>query len=543
MSPTAFFRCRIASAMVSGVCRASARKVALPLTLMLTALFAGCRLTNMEPLEVVGWSPQDRRVTEAGDIEAILVEFSSDADQTRTERAFTLTEDDTALTGRFSWEERTMRFVPDLPIESGRDYRITITGDAQDVHGNALGQDFEHVFTTRVSDTRPTLVKSIPHNDAILPVEGAAITLDFGEQVDRASFYEALDISPSILFSVSWNDSDSTATVHTMETLTQQQEYTVRLDTRLENIDGNTLAEAVELSFHAEQPGIKPALNAVRASHEPAPDTWRADYTDEPLTARHYSAEIGEASVRPTAEWERFWGLALEFNTPVRRQDIIRAIEFDPEISFSVVPEFQSTSGLFEILPDERFEYDREYTLRLAGDIRTDLGVETRIDRFVRFRVDGAASRPPAVGSVFFLENPKTENVVGPLRDDDELDLSEYGEGGDTGFFDLYVTPGTGARFDPLELASAFSFSVDNVAADFELVNVLATDTGGQTNLEPQPAAEPANDEMIIRVHAVIEDLENSGVITVSIDGSARDSYDNALGRTWQRRLNQVSSR
>ncbi len=524
----------------------TARKGWIAVAITVVSLCTGCRLSNMAPLEVVEWSPEQQRVSNPEKVDAVRLRFSSTPDRPRIESAFSLAANDIPVTGRFRWNGKTMRFTPDSAIDSGNVYRMTVTGDAQDVYGNALVRDFEHVFTTLASETRPTVMRTVPEQadgKVHVPIEEAVIHLEFNRSVDRTSFYHALSISPSFAFSVSWEDADRTATIHTMEALTPQQEYTVQLSTRLKAAHGRTMAEPFEMTVHAGLNGPGPQLLALRASHERAPSKWLDDHAGELFPLPAYPAERREPTVTPTPGWERFWGIEMEFDMPVHRKDVLAALEFDPEHSFSLVPEFASTSTSFEIVPDERFEFARDYTLRMEGAIRSGAGVERRIEQFARFRVDGKASRPPSVARAFFLEDPETGQIIGPITDDDELDLSRYAGDTYTGFFDLYVVPGEGARFGGFDVADGVTFSVENIAADLALVNVVAGEVGTQNAFTPAPASAPAEDEQIIRIYAEIEDLEHSGLITLAIDNSVADTYGNEFEQDWRLRLNKVSAR
>ncbi len=520
--------------------------------LALATLLAGasCRLFNMRPLEVTGWSPEEAVVTDPHALGAVSVTFSALVDEPRAESAFSLAADGSPVSGRFEWDSESMRFVPDEPLKRGIDYVMTTTGEAQDVHGNALVDDFEHTFSTRTDFTRPSVERTVPADGAVLPTDDAMLAIEFSEPVDRDSFYDSLSISPPVTYAVEWSSADAHARIRFMEALTGQQEYAVSLDTGVTDLHGNTLAEPFEAEYRADpsadsgDPEV-PELNAALASFERSPVEWLETNPIDAPELTLYPGDVPESTAEPLGSWERFWGVELHFNTPVSRSDVEAAIELDPERSVSVTPRFAEYSDRFVLSPDERFAFARSYTVRLEGSIRSDHGTERQLDSFTRFRADGSASRPGEVRAVTFLEDPAEATIVGPLVDDDELDLAAYGGlsgDGDIGFFDLYLAPAEGASFNRFEVAEAVSFDISNIAADIELLNVVTAPVGEAGDLAPSPDPLPGTGEQIVRITVAIEDLENSGLVTIALDDSLADSYGNEFAEPWKLRLNQVSS-
>ena len=519
---------------------------------LLATLFAGtsCRLTNMRPLEITQWSPETAVVEDPAALDSISITFSALPDEPRAESAFALAADGSPLSGRFEWDAGTMRFVPDEPIRLGVDYLVTVTGEAQDLNGNALAADFEHAFATRTDSVRPRVERSVPADGEAVPTEGARLAIEFSEPIDRDRFYASLSLSPSLRYAAEWRAGDAVAVLHFMEALTGQEEYTVSLGTELADLHGNTLAEPFDTVIRADpdvdggEP-VEPRLISALASFESAPAEWLESNLIDPPELTIYPSDQAESTAPALESWERFWKVELLFNTPVSRSDVESAIDLDPELPLSIEPRFAEFSDRFVLGPDGGFVFDRDYTLRMEGSVRSDRGAEARIERFTRFRVNGAGSRPVEVRTVTFLEDPGDGTIVGPLVADDELDLAAYDPvsgGEEIGFFDLYLAPAAGSRFDRFETAGAVSFDISNIAAEIEVVNVTVSPIGEGSDFEPSPEPAPEADEQIVRISAAIEDLENSGIVTVSIAQTLSDTYGNGFDEPWQLRLNQVSS-
>ncbi|MFW5995555.1 MAG: Ig-like domain-containing protein [Spirochaetia bacterium] len=530
------------------------------LWLACTLFLSGCRLVNMEPLEVIAVDPETARIDAAPGIEAVALTLSTRPDRKSVESSFSLSADGVPVAGRFEWHDNTVRFAPYEPIRRGFDYVISLTADAQDSHGNAMLRDFEHEFTTRTISGRPEIVSVLPRNGERIATQGEHIRIEFDRSIDRSSFYEALSISPSIPYAVEWSQERSVATVRPVRSLTAQQEYALTLSTELTDEENRALSRRFEHAVVAGEPAADPRLVSVTASFERAPDSWLEGRQDLPENDARPTLPVypeGEvaANIEAFSDWETFWDLAVEFDRPVNGADLEAAIEIDPEVTYSLEPDTAESTDApgyahrWRIATTERFEYDRRYTLRLEGVVRDERESELELDGFAVFRTNGSSSLPPSMESVRFLVHPAEAGISGPLTDEDELDLTHYSTGterGTPGFFDLYISLAAGAEIDPFTIVDRFSIVADNLAARFELAGIQSTTTGTIEEFDPQPLGyspgHASAHEHVLRVWLLIEDTERSGLVRIKVDETFTDTYGNAPAGPWRLRLNQIST-
>ena len=78
----------------------------------------------------------------------IAVTFSEAMDRSSVERAFSISP---KVKGSFTWADNTLVFTPDDGLRPGTSYRVTVSGSARDLTGNALAQPYTWSFTTRAA--------------------------------------------------------------------------------------------------------------------------------------------------------------------------------------------------------------------------------------------------------------------------------------------------------------------------------------------------------------------------------------------------------
>lgn len=511
---------------------------------------AACRLVSMSPLEVDG-------VEIAGD--RILLTFSAEPDEPRVEQAFSLAADGEYVAGRFAWSANTLHFTPHEGIRDGYDYEVFVTGEAQDVHGNAMLGDFEYRFSTRADSRRPRIDSIEPAAGERIEAKGEALRLSFSRPVDRASFYRSFSLSPDIHVAVDWSQGDRVAELRPMEALTLQREYTLRISTDLRSIENNALGEEYESRFTAGPSGEVPQLLGANAAAGgdrnsdaaggggPGGGGGELDGgrpggagSEMPGLTLYPGGQFDDL-IEANGGWERDWGVELHFDRPVRGDDVEEALVFAPAVEIERRAVSGRYASTFVLMPKERLEWDRRYVVRISGTVRDETGNESELDSVAAFRSDAAGSRPLEIGPAFFLEDPPGEESGAPLVDGDELDLAAYAGDGLTGYFDIIMRPAAGAGVNRFAVVEAFSIVVENVAASFELKAVSVAPVEEPPSGEPPSGEPPAGDSVRVRLTMEISDYERSGLVTLRLDEGFADSAGNRAEVPWQLRLNQVS--
>jgi len=142
------------------------------------------------------------------------------------------------------------------PIDIPTPYDIDTTGwadgtysiivRANDTAGNVAIESYQ--FT--VDGTAPTVVSTLPVDDATGVPLGTTIDITFNETMNNVSVQNAITISPSITGLVySWNYDNDELTITPPADLPQNTEYTVTVGTGAEDLAGNNLAAAYVTSF------------------------------------------------------------------------------------------------------------------------------------------------------------------------------------------------------------------------------------------------------------------------------------------------------
>jgi hypothetical protein len=81
---------------------------------------------------------QDERVSAT---DPVVLQFNRPLDRSSLEKGFSLTLNDRAVPGMFSWSALSVAFIPNLPLEQGERYVLTVQG-VQDTNGRVLRQAF-----------------------------------------------------------------------------------------------------------------------------------------------------------------------------------------------------------------------------------------------------------------------------------------------------------------------------------------------------------------------------------------------------------------
>jgi len=100
--------------------------------------------------------------------------------------------DASVVSGSFSFNEsnRTLSFKPNTPLAENTTYKATVFATVKDISGNLMQENFIWTFKTDIIPV-PTVISSIPLNQATDVPLNQVITADFSEQMDPASIGNA----------------------------------------------------------------------------------------------------------------------------------------------------------------------------------------------------------------------------------------------------------------------------------------------------------------------------------------------------------------
>ena len=210
------------------------------------------------------------------------------------------------VSGRGEWVNTSVfAFRPDEPLQGGTTYSVTIRAGLSDaLEESNLADDYVWHFTT----ITPSIETFELASGVLNPEQGRgnvlldeSFIIQFAQPMDIASTESALRIVPRgespIQLTTSWNEESTRLTVTPAELFSQDESYTLSLDSTAKSIHGNSLSFGLNWSF----------------STIPAPSVL---YISPPERARgdHYSPQ-----------------LEIQFASPMNLDSVKERIVIDPE--------------------------------------------------------------------------------------------------------------------------------------------------------------------------------------------------------------------
>lgn len=490
-------------------------------TAALTAALAavpstGCSFLTMKELCITSFRPEKELLPAIDGVE-VEAEFSGVMNRASAEEAFSLTADGGEVYGRFRWPNgTTLRFEPHAPLCEEYEYLLRIGTGAEDENGNSLSAPFVHRFSAKEDFTRPRVKTARPGHGSTVEDLRAPVVLEFDEAMSQESVTAAFSLTPALRGCFKWDGGGTVFSFFPLEPYRNGEEYTVRLSSEAADRCGNRITAEWELRFSAGIDRSPPQVLSV------------SDGTGDVVLA-HDSPDDGEYT--RTTGWEREHPFVLRFSEPVNRSSAEAAIEISPP----VYPRFgwpEPESDTLRLTPEEPLEWGREYVLTVGEDLR-DLGGNC-LEHGLRypFLTDGPRSRPPQITEAWFFTDPAVPEGDS-VTHGQQISLEPY-DGGERGWFDLYVRCAQGARMDPFAVMEQVSLGITGEAADAVMIAVEEGD------VSPAPYRVPGEDESLIRLVLDIENRPGPGILTLTVYGEACDTLGNPMGEDWTLRLNTV---
>ena len=270
-----------------------------------------------------------------------------------------------AIKGEYRWiGTSTVTFIPEKPLEPGKKYKVTISGDVKSVSDKTLGQEYVWSF----SYLPPFVEKSYPNNSTNLGVNSSKIfpvnkpiALLFNQKISTDELQKKLTFikdeknGESVNFSVkspsaktdlpdeNW-DMSKTLLVVPSNSLEQHTKYKINI----KDLTAGELSMSNEysLNFVTES---KFAFNGL-TSEKPIPDS----------------------------------DLYLQFSNPVRQKDLVKNISFSPEVKVpeSEVEYASQPASIYGL----HLKPDTEYKMTLKGDLADVNGNKLGKDISTTFR-------------------------------------------------------------------------------------------------------------------------------------------------------------
>ncbi|TFG63750.1 MAG: hypothetical protein E4H36_04820 [Spirochaetales bacterium] len=485
--------------------------------------FLSCRLFNPAPASVTIWSPQEELVSDARNC-VVSLGFAEPMNETSVEEAFSLLRGGVPLSGRFTWEKKTMTFLPDEGLSLPGVYEMKLSENAEDAFGSDLDKAFYHSFYTSPDRDRPRVLSVSPSPGTAVPDVYTPVVLVFSEAVDKLSLYQSFSLSPHVPGFLDWDEGDSVCRFSPSEGYTKAADYRVVISGSLMDPAGNSLGEDFSSFFRVGTDLEPPRVLLVE-------DTAGRVFIDPDLP--------GDNIMLVKEEWESVWDLRVTLSESVPAGGLDRYVRVDPTARFALETGTGETTDRFDITFEEPLAWDTVYSVSLLKGLPDTGGLCLLEDAVYRFRTNGTSSRPPSITAVRFLQYPGAsppETV--PLFSFGTLSLESYephAAGFTTGFFDVHFVFAEGAGLDAAAFMENFSITTENSCAALTPVALEEGIFSGQ-----QPAAAPG--ESVARVWVRILDDPAPGLVILKLASDFSDTLGNHLSEDWFFILNEVTS-
>ena len=139
--------------------------------------------------------------------------------------------------------------IPDAPLDTGTPYTVTLTG-VMDFSSNVMATTGWSFTTTNTTDTTPpTVVSTVPANNATYVNVNSNLSITFSEPVNQVTFQAQL--SPDVGDGIdTWSNGGKTVTFDPDAPLASNQPYTLTvLPGGFEDLAGNKNAQIVNVVF------------------------------------------------------------------------------------------------------------------------------------------------------------------------------------------------------------------------------------------------------------------------------------------------------
>ncbi|HEY9594962.1 MAG TPA: Ig-like domain-containing protein, partial [Spirochaetia bacterium] len=358
---------------------------------VLLMLLESCALFDFDTFSVVSWSPREETLATVG-VVVVEIRFSRSVNRTLTEQAFSMTADGATLQGRVSWtDDVTLVFTPDEPLRDLVVYTMHVSTAAEDTEGRDLTPAFDHTFTTRTDFSRPTVVGATPADHASVTDTLSAVTVTFSKAMDKASVDAAFSLSPSVTGFLTLSADGKTLTFTPSQAMLWQTSYTVTVGKSAADTQHNTLGSDFTSHFYTGVDRTPPSMASARSA-----DSAVTLVVDDP----------NDAALTVTPDWEADTGLVLSFSEPVLTSSAQTAVTISPSVQSTVAEaNTESTSTLSFAFP-ERLVWGTTYTLTIGPGVTDLQGNKTAATVVYHFVVNGVATKPPAVGRVYYPSTP-----------------------------------------------------------------------------------------------------------------------------------------
>ena len=468
-------------------------------TLISTSCDPLTQLLSMQPLHVNSIRPSSAFVTTTP-VEPITVTFSQPMDVVSAENAFSLSNAETKLHGRFLWRsEQTLEYQPYEPIARPGRYTLQVDIGAEDIYGNSLPEPFEHTFTIGTDRIGPNVVNCIPQEGTTITDLRPLISIKFSERVTESTVWSSFSLSPSVEGFFSFSEQGTVVNYNVTQDLERDTRYTVELSTETADTSGNQLPTPYAVSFQTADIA-PPTILSVRST-----DSGATLINTDNIFLNNETGITFQKNVEFVVTFSRALS-ARETDGAITLDGVDTEIKWNADFSEATV---SNTAPLI---------WDDIYELEI-------------LDEVFRFLIDNDKSRPLTVSHITYIDDTQaTTPHIFPLTIGSTLPFDTS----TSAAFDVYIQHSSSTTLIFGAFAKAFSVQATNAAISVELIRIEQNPTS------PAPSPPPEADETIFRVIAEIEDdVSRLGVVSVTVADGIVDSNGNSLEKPFSVSVNE----
>ena len=494
-------------------------KKLLIINLNLLLLLVSCDILRESPFEVVSWTPGNGYHNTEGLVVSLLLSHPSD--KPRTEQSFLLSEDGRNVRGTFSWDDKRLYFKPSSPLESNRNYTITLNTSAQNSDGLSLENKFTASFTTRPSGGNPRVISVMPE-DKIVTKSRGSVAIRFTEAVSLSACISYISFSPAVNGSWRLDDNGYLACFTPLEPWKTGLSYRVDINSGFMSASGRVMGEDYFFIFNTiiNNDSEKPVLLSAWALHD-------NNNLNEIITN-----DISDHLLKEYSDWDSSSRLKLVFSKPVDTVSVRQRLIIEPNVLLIM----ETAPGLSETIIfrfSEKPVWQSQFIFRLNPGVRDESGNESDETKHWKIVLGNENSKPPVLigirlplspGKLFIHEQQPTTFTPLDLHADLNFvyddELFPYAKAIPF-WFELYFDIALNAKINTFSLMNHFRIESTNAAVSFSPRNIIDS---GFTWLSTVQGWESYHR---VEIQGYITNTINSGVVTFRISPGLEDNKGN----------------
>ena len=329
-------------------------------------LFVSCGSVLMPPLEV-------REIRY--DSEKISIFLSADVDEASFQRAFSLTEDNSSVSGVFKYGDKSAYFYPVDGIKANYDYAVKISVNAEDKRGYSLMTEYNTSFSTRREKEAPRIISISPENESsVTTTTFNYIELIFSESINQKSFVDSFSVSPAFDYFVEFLADDTVIRITPKKELAVNTDYTIKVSDKVEDRCRNKLREETTYLFTYDT--------------SPALPTYTVSFEDDSGVIHALSEETLTAGLGTKGK------LKISFSNAMVLSSISSYLSITPSLQYVIKKD--EIHDQYVVLELKEIEWGKTHTLHFANGLADIYGNKLAENKAFSFVCNKRSFMPPS---------------------------------------------------------------------------------------------------------------------------------------------------